>query len=150
MFGGSGNYGGGGTQPTEKEAKFFAFDPQRKRKIFEAALVPGAVKYSATFAAAGRVFTTVGDKLLVFDPRAMKVEHTVTLPGGQLDISLGRHESGKLVGLTAKGIYLADFKSGEILHHATAPVPVNCGFALVHDAVYFGSKAELWRYKLPH
>jgi len=148
IFGGSGNYGGGGTQPTEREAKFFAFDPQRKRKIFEAALVPGAVKYPATFAAEGRVFTTVGDKLLVFDPRAMKVEHTITLPGAQLDISLGRHESGKLVGLTTKGVYVADFKSGEILHAAAAPVPVNCGFALVNDAVYFGSKAELWRYKL--
>jgi len=26
---------------------------------------------------------------------------------------------------------------------------VNCGFALVDDAVYFGAKAELWRYRLP-
>ena len=28
IFGGSGNWGGGGTRPTEKEAKFFAFDPE--------------------------------------------------------------------------------------------------------------------------
>jgi streptogramin lyase len=40
IFGGSGNYGGGGTRPVEKEAKFFAFDPKRKDKVFECSLVP--------------------------------------------------------------------------------------------------------------
>ncbi len=149
LFGGSGNYGGGGTRPTEQEAKFFAFDPKKKEKVFEASLVPGAVKYPATCAAQGKVFTTVGDKLLVFDPRAMEVVRTVTLPGAQLDISLGQHRSGKLVGLTAKSVYFLDADKGEVVHSAVAPVPVNCGFALVDDAVYFGSKTELWRYWLP-
>src|SRR2546429_125315 len=149
IFGGSGNYGGGGTRPTEKEAKFFAFDPKKKEKVFEAPLVPGAVKYPATCAARGKVFTTVGDKLLVFDPQAMKVVRTVMLPGAQLDISLGQHRSGKLVGLTAKGVYFLDPDRSEVVESAEAPVPVNCGFALVDDAVYFGSKAELWRYRLP-
>ena len=149
LFGGSGNYGGGGTRAVEKEAKFFAFDPKRKQKIFEAALVPGAAKYPATFAAQGKVFTTAGDKLLMFDPQAMKVMKTLALPGAQLDISLGRHRSGRLVGLTAKAVYELDPEKMEILHTTNAPVPVNCGFALIDDAVYFGSKAELWRYSLP-
>ena len=149
IFGGSGNYGGGGTRPAEQEAKFFAFDPKKKGKVFEASLVPGAVKYPATCAAQGKVFTTVGDKLLVFDPQPMKVVRTVMLPGAQLDISLGQHRSGKLVGLTAKSVYFLDADRGGVVHSAEAPVPVNCGFALVDDAVYFGSKAELWRYWLP-
>jgi hypothetical protein len=42
IFGGSGNFGGGGTRPTEKEAKFFAFDPKQKKKVFETSFVPGA------------------------------------------------------------------------------------------------------------
>src|SRR5207249_4328613 len=100
IFGGSGNFGGGGTRPIEKEAKFFAFDPKQRRKVFEAPLVPDAEKYPATVAAHGKVFTTVGDKLLVLDPQAMKVVKTITLPGTQVDISLGRHRGGKLVGLT--------------------------------------------------
>ena len=117
--------------------------------MFEASLVPGAVKYPATCAAQGKVFTTVGDHLLVFDPRAMKVTQTLALPGRQLDISLGLHRCGKLVGLTAKSVYFLEADRGEVVHSAEAPVPVNCGFALVDDAVYFGSKAELWRYWLP-
>lgn len=149
LFGGTGNYGGGGTRPAEKEAKFFAFDPRSKRKVFEAALVPGTSKYPATCAAQGKVFTSVGDKLFAFDPQTMKVTQTIALPGRQLDVSLGEHRSGNLVGLTAKGIYVVDGKKGEVVHKAEAPVPVNCGFALVQDTVYFGSKAELWSYSLP-
>jgi len=54
IFGGSGNYGGGGTTSVEKEAKFFAFDPKKRQKVFETALAPGARNYPATFAANGR------------------------------------------------------------------------------------------------
>jgi hypothetical protein len=77
------------------------------------------------------------------------VTRTLTLPGAQLDISLGRHRSGNLVGLTSKGIYALDPDKGEIVLMANSPVPVNCGFALIDDAIYFGSKAQLWRYALP-
>ena len=149
IFGGSGNYGGGGTRPSEKEAKFFAFDPKRKQKVFEAALEPGVSKYPATFAARGKVFTTVGSKLLEFDPQSMKVVHTLALPAGQLDISLGLYGDQWLVGLTSQGVYAASLEQPAIIHTAKAPVPVNCGFALEEGAVYFGSKAELWRYVLP-
>ena len=148
IFGGSAVYGGGGTRPVEKEAKFFAFDPQKKQKVFEAALVPGAVKYPATVAAQDKVFTTAGNQLLVFEPQTLKVLRTFTLPGGQLDISLGLERNGQLIGLTSKGVYGIDLGKMQMTLMANAPVPVNCGFALVNDAVYFGSKAELWRYWL--
>jgi hypothetical protein len=149
LFGGSGNYGGGGSRPVEKEAKFFAFDPKQKRKTFEAVLTAGAVKYAATFAVNGKVFTAIGDKLLVFDPAAMKVTHTLTLRGAQQDISMAEHRTGNLVGLTSKGVYVLNPQKLEMVHTADASVPVNCGFALVDDAVYFGAKAQLWRYTLP-
>ena len=149
IFGGSGNYGGGGTRAAEKEAKFFAFDPKNKRKVFEAALAPGARNYPATFAAQGNVFTTVGDKLLVFDPTTLKVTQTVQLPGAQVEISLGQVRDGRLIGLTTKGVYVFDLERGELVHTATAPVHVNCGFAVVDDAVYFWSGTALWRYHLP-
>ena len=149
IFGGSSTVGGGGARPSEKEAKFFAFDPKQKKKIFEAALVPGATKYPATLTENGKVYTTVGDKLLEFDPLAMKVVRTIPLPGAQIEISLGRDRSGKLVGLTTKGVYVFDPDKREVVHSAASPVPVKCGFALLDGAVYFGSKAELWRYALP-
>jgi outer membrane protein assembly factor BamB len=149
VFGGSGNVGGGGARPTEKEAMFFAFDPQARKVRWQAALVPGAQKYPATVAAAGGVFTTAADKLLRLDPRDFTLKQTIALPGGQVDISLAAHRGGRLVGLTRKGVYVFDLVRNEIVHTAAAPVPVNCGFALVDDAVYFGAGTELWRYRLP-
>ncbi len=147
IFGGSGNYGGGGTKPSEKEALFFAFDPRKKEKVFEAALIPGARNYPATVAADGRVYTTVGNKLLTIDSLSMKSLATTELPGTQLDISLAIL-NGDLVGLTDKAVYVFDPLTGKIVHTATAPVPIHCGFAIVKDMVYFGSGTQLWRVKL--
>lgn len=149
IFGGSATVGGGGTRPSETEARFFAFDPKTKQKVFESALVPEATKYAAMCAASGKVFTALGNKLLEFDPRSMKVVKTIPLPGSQVEISLGVNRDGMLVGLTTKGVYVFDTAKSELVHTAAAPVPVNCGFAIVDNAVYFGSKAELWRYPLP-
>lgn len=146
IFGGSGNWGGGGTTPVEKEAKFFAFDPKQKQKVFEAALVPGARSYPATVAAEGKIFTTAGDKLLVFDPVALRLEKTIPLPGSQVEISLGRHASGKLVGLAGGNVYLFDPIKLEIVSKVKSPAPIKCGFALTGEAVFFGSGSELWRY----
>ena len=149
IFGGSGNWGGGGTHPAEKEAKFFAFDPRQKRKVFEAALVPGAGSYPATEAAEGKVFTTVGERLFTFDPQTMRVVRTNSLPGPQEQISLGRHRSGLLIGLTSRAVYTCDPSKGEVVHTAPAPTHIACGFALTDEAVYFGSGSALWRYWLP-
>ena len=149
IFGGSGNYGGGGTTSVEKEAKFFAFDPKKRQKVFETALAPGARNYPATFAANGKVFTTVGDKLFVFDPGSRKVLQTVQLTGAQVEISLGQLPDGRLVGLTSGSVYVLDPESGALVHTAAAPVHVRCGFALLDNTVYFGSGAALWRYRLP-
>jgi outer membrane protein assembly factor BamB len=149
VLGGSGNYGGGGTKSAEKEAKFFAFDPRKKQKVFEAALAPGARNYPATFAANGKVFTTAGNQLFVFDPGSRKVTKTIALPGAQMEISLGRPADGRLVGLAGNWVYVLDPAKEEIVFTARSPVPIRCGFALTGDAVYFGSGAELWRYRLP-
>ena len=149
IFGGSAVWGGGGTRATEKEARFFAFDPKTKRKVFDAALVPGTGNYPATLAADGKVFTTVGARLLVFDPQAMRVVRTNSLPGAQTEISLGRHRSGLLVGLTGGAVYAVDPLKGEVVFTAPAPTHIQCGFALTDDAVYFGSGPTLWRYWLP-
>lgn len=148
IFGGSGNFGGGGTKPAAKEALFFAFDPVKKEKVFEAALAADARSYPATFAAEGKVYTTVGDKMFVVDAKTKAVLTTIDLPGGQREISLGRHGSGRIVGLTSSAVYIIDPSRDEIVHAAAAPVRIKCGFALVGDSVYFGADAELWRYTI--
>lgn len=149
LFGGSGNFGGGGTKPVEKEAKFFAFDPVKKQKVFEQALVPGAEEYSATIAGGGKIYTTVSNEFVIFDPKAMKVTRSLKLPGKQEEISLGLHRSGAVVGLTDKELYVFDPDSEKIISVISTPEKVTAGFALLGDDVYFGSKAQLWRYSLP-
>lgn len=146
IFGGSGTVGGGGSKPTEKEAVFFAFDPKEKKKVFESVLVPGLGKYPATVAVDGKIYTTARDQLLIFDPESKKVIKTIKLPGAQLDISLGRDSKGRVVGLAGKSVYAMDPSSEEIAWTAEAPVKINCGFALVDDAIYFGSGPQLWRF----
>lgn len=149
IFGGSGNWGGGGTSPVEKEARFFAFDPKRKAKVFETTLAPGARNYPATVAADGKIFTAAGSQMFVFDPATMKVEKTILLPGGQAEISLGRHPSGKLIGLAGSNVYVVDPVKQELVSKWKSPAAIRCGFALTDNAVYFGSGTELWRCRLP-
>ncbi|NUQ64315.1 MAG: hypothetical protein HUU20_17745 [Pirellulales bacterium] len=146
VFGGSGNYGGGGTSPSEKEAMFFAFDPRKKEKTFQTALVPGAQTYPAMAAAHGRVFVAVGSTVHVVDPKNRSVVHTVALPGEQLEISLELHTDGHLYGLCSAGVYTLAPEDREARLLAKSPVPVNCGFALTETGIYFGSGVSLWRY----
>ena len=53
------------------------------------------------------------------------------------------------VGLTRKAVFIVDPEKDEIVHSAEAPVKIDCGFALEGGAVYFGSAAQMWRYRLP-
>ncbi len=144
IFGGSGNYGGGGSRSMEKEARFFAFDPRSRRKVFEASLAPGARNYPATATAGGNVFTTVGDKLFTFDPETMRVVATNTLPGTQVEISLGAY-GDRLIGLTTRSVYAVNPRDGKITELGSAPNRIDCGFAIESGDVYFGSGVELWR-----
>jgi streptogramin lyase len=148
VFGGSSTAGGGGSKPSEAEARFFAFDPQQRQKTLETALEPGVTAYSAMCAADGRVFIGAGGKLLVFDAATRKVVQTIALPEGLLDVSLGVHRSGLLYGLSGRSVLAVDPRRGELALRAPSPVPVNCGFALTDDALYFGSGAQLWRYRI--
>ena len=95
------------------------------------------------------MFTSVANKLLVFDPKSRSVTKTILLPAAQVEISLGLDAAGRLIGLTSKGVYVLDVEREEIVQTARAPERVNCGFALVGDSVYFASGPTLWRYHLP-
>lgn len=149
IFGGSSIAGGGGTRPVATEARFFAFDPLRGMKTWETALIPGATRYSATVAGFGRIFAAAGDRLMVIHPLTLRVERTLVLPGSQIDIALGLDDQGRVVGLTTRGVYWFDPLDPGPVRHATAPVPVHCGFARVGQEVHFGSGAELWKFRLP-
>lgn len=149
VLGGSSVTGGGGTLPGEREARFFVFDPRLKAKVFETALATNIRAYPAICVARQKVFVAAGKSLHVFDPVTCRSMKTIALPGGVLEISLGLHGAGVVIGLTSQCVFAVDVRSGELISTAESPVPITCGFALADNAVYFGSGRQLWRYVIP-
>ena len=146
IFGGTGNYGGG-TTPLAQEAVVFAFDPERRVKLYDLPLVSGAQAYRAMAAARGLVFA-VSDKISVFDPRARKVVAELKLPDGRpLDVSLGVHSNGKIYGLTSKVLFEVDPEKLSMVELGRPPDGIDRGFALVNSGVYFARGSRLWRYR---
>lgn len=54
--------GGGGRHPTEKEARFFLWDPKTRTKLFETAPVPGAGQITDLVAAPNRMIYGIAAK----------------------------------------------------------------------------------------
>lgn len=150
IYGGSDIAGGGGSTPSEREARFFAWDPAGKRLVMEIVAVPGDTQVSALATAEGKVFgaSMPSNTLFVFDPRIKKVVHKGKIPYGRLlEVSLGVNTDGLIHGLTASSVITVDPKTYAIKEVARLPVAASCGWALTESGVYFGSGVHLWRYK---
>ena len=78
IFGGSDVWGGGGSEPTEKEARLFAFDPVKREKLYEVTPLPGESGIKVLAAAEGKVFGvgSRSNKTFVFDPQTKTVTRT--------------------------------------------------------------------------
>ncbi len=151
VFGGSSIAGGGGSTPSEKEARFFAWDPKAKKIAAGLVPVPGDSAIVAMAAAEGKVFAASrpSNTLFVYDPALGKIVHAATVPfGGVHEISLGLHRSGLLYGLAGRAVFTVDPRSYAIAKAGEHSGGITCGFALTGDAVYFGSGARLARFKL--
>jgi hypothetical protein len=151
IFGGSGVWGGGGSQPTEKEARLFAFDPVKREKLYEVTPLPGDSGIKVLAAAEGKVFG-VGNrsnKTFVLDPQTRTVTKTFDNPfGSQVWGSYRVGKDGLIWGLTSSSIFSLDPKTCEYRLVTRSPKPITAGLALTEEAVYFASGAHLWRYRL--
>ena len=95
LFGGSGNYGGGGTRAVEKEARFFAFDPKKKREgLRGGAGSRGAQLRRPPCAAQGRSSPRWATGCSSSIRQSMRVIEDGRLPGAQVEISLGPARRG--------------------------------------------------------
>jgi len=79
IVGGTTVIGGGGSHPTEREAKLFIWDTKTKQKIFETVPVSGANALNDLIAVKGRVFGIAGGTPVGFDPA--KDQGTRRAPG---------------------------------------------------------------------
>ena len=146
IFGGSGNYGGGGTNPTQPQAVIFAFDPVKKVVLYQLTPLTGAVVYQSIASANGKVFAATGSQVYVIDPTKKAVTNTLMVPGIQIQTSLGLYK-GKLYGLTSTSVYMIDPVALTVTVLGSPTVPIQRGFAVTDSGVYFGSGSHLWRWK---
>ena len=150
IYGGSGVWGGGGSEAVEKEGKLFAFDPVKREKLYDVTPIPGDDGVKVVAAAEGKVFG-VGNrsgKTFVFDPQTKAVIKTLANPfGGQVWGSFRLHTDGLIWGLTSTSIFTLNPKTCEFSLVAKSAKPITSGLAFTGDAVYFASQANLWRWR---
>jgi hypothetical protein len=148
IFGGSSTSGGGGTNPVEPEAKFFAFDAQKKGLILEEAPVPGAQDIRSMALVGRRIFGIAGaGQLFVYDVDAKQYLHKGALDVGSVpDCCLGLWQDGKLYGLSHKQVFRLDPDTYQVTVLAKYDGEIECGFALDAKGIYFGDRATLMRY----
>ncbi len=148
IYGGSSITGGGGTTPSEKEAKFFAWIPSEKKLSYERMVVPGDTEIVALAVAANKVFgiSRPSNTLFVYEPKTGTIRTTKVPHGHVHEVSLGLHSDGLLYGLTDTAIFSVDPKTEAIGLVTRLPVTASCGWAITRTGIYFGSGVHLWRY----
>lgn len=151
VFGGTSTAGGGGTDPIETDARFFAFDPKEGRCAFEDFPFLGEQVIGSMVMVGRKVFGIAGhDKLFVYDPDAKKYLHKGSLGiGPVVECALGLWKDGKLYGLTGTTVFRLDPAAYTVETLATYPGWIRCGFAMDDHGIYFGDRATLMRYTWP-
>jgi hypothetical protein len=164
IVGGTTVRGGGGSFPTEREAKIFLWDPVKRRRIFDMVPVPSADSITDLVTAAnGQVFGLAGtspsaDQLFVFDPAKRKVIHRARVPfvvNAGVYNSLAPGPNGRLYGLFPWGIFSIDvstyasrieanYRGGVV----TTGGRVSAGFGLSGRDIYFASGPWVVRYTI--
>ncbi|GMU91520.1 MAG: hypothetical protein AMXMBFR4_05780 [Candidatus Hydrogenedentota bacterium] len=148
VFGASSVHGGGGTDPVEPEAKFFAFDSKAKKLAREHVPYMGA-EYIRSLTRVGRRIYGVAnaDNLFVYDIDQDEIVHKGELGAGSvLDCSLQPWKDGKLYGISNRNVFALDPETYAVTVLATYPRSIRCGFAIDGHGIYFGDRAELVRY----
>ncbi len=150
IVGGTNVGGGGGSHPTEKDAKLFIWDPKTKKKEFEMIPVEGAgVLNDLITAPNGLVYGTAGRTLFVFDPETRTIKDRKPLPvRGTIYSSVALGPGGLIWGLAPEGIFTVDPKTNEVVMVARAPQKITGGFALRGNEIYFICGPSVYRYTI--
>jgi hypothetical protein len=149
VFGGSNIAGGGGSTPSEQDARFYVWDPAEKKKLDDFVPHAGDTGIVSMAVARGKVFfiSTPSASLHVYDIAQRKLIDTRPIGMGvPLVISLGLHSDGLLYGLTSSSIFSVDPLPHEIKQVAAYEGGISCGWAMTEDGVYFGSHVHLIKY----
>lgn len=152
IVGGTTIAGGGGSHPTQAEAKIFLWDPVKHEKLFETVPAIGNSSIEALCVGKdGLVYGFANKRIMfVFDPRTRKI--VSAKPSGIGNViynAIGRGADGKLYGLHTGGIFTIDEKEHEIKQIVAYPQGIDGGFAIRGKRIYFTSGPRIVSYMLP-
>lgn len=148
IVGGTTIGGGGGSHPTQKEARLFVWDPKTRTKLWEGPGVPEARGVNDLITAPnGIVYGISSGKLFRFNPETHEVTVGQQLPFRRaLSNSVAMGPDGRIWGLAAEGIFAIDTNTNEAAIVAAPPSRITAGFALDGKTIWFVCGPEVWRY----
>lgn len=138
--------GGGGTDPVEREARLFLWDPQERAKIYETVPVPGERQIAALAAVGGKIFGLTGTgTLFVFDAvgRCLLESRPLGLGSPHYE-AFEPGPEGKLYALIGGAVIRIDPATHAVEELGRYP-GLKTGFAILGDSVYLGATANLVR-----
>jgi len=151
IIGGTTISGGGGSHPTQKDAKLFIWNPKTCQKEFEIVPVSGAANITDLVTAPNDLVYGVaaGNTLFEFDPATRTITNRKKLPFSNLIYnSVSVDGAGRIWGLAQNGIFMIDTTTFNALLVASSPVPITGGFALKNGKVYFISGSAVYSYTM--
>lgn len=151
LVGGTSVGGGGGSHPTQKEAKLFVWDPKTKKIEFETVPIPGANALDGFLTAPNGLVYGIGNGTLMgFDPASREVRFRKSVPfRNTIFNSAGIGPDGRIWGLAREGIFAIDTRTNETTLVAKAPERITAGFAIRDGGIYFISGPSVYRYRFP-
>jgi streptogramin lyase len=151
LVGGTTIGGGGGSHPTQTEAKLFVWDPATRTKQFETVAVPGEGSVVAlALGPDGMVYGAAGATLFVFDPKEQKVIETA--PHGLGNVvynAIFPGPEGRLYGVSSNGIFSIDPATRRPRVLAAYPGGIEGGAAIRGREIYFTSGPQIISHVLP-
>ncbi len=148
IVGGTTISGGGGSFPTQTDAKIFIYDLTQKMKTAEVAPLPGAGTVNDLVTAPnGLVYGLVGRAMFTFDPTSALVKDLLPFSiTGAIYNSLAVGPDGLLWGLCSSGVFTIDPATNTAVLVAKAPETITAGFAMDARGIYFASVSKIYRY----
>jgi streptogramin lyase len=151
LVGGTSIGGGGGSHPTQTEAKLFLWDPATKTTLFETVPVPGdGTIVALAVGKDGLVYGFTGSTQFVFDPATRDVIDSAPHELGSVVFNaVIPGPEGELYGLASGGIFRVDTATRRPRILAAYPDGIDGGFAVRGRAIYFTSGPQIVSYTLP-
>lgn len=152
IVGGTTTLGGGGSHPTETDARVFLWNPSNHHLKWSIAPVHGADSITDLIASAnGLVYgIAIGKQqntLFTLDPERQVVITRQELPFHSVVYnSVAKAEDGRIWGLAEEGIFRIDDTRRQAALIAHSPAPITGGFALRGDSIYFLSGSDVYRF----